>query len=691
MKKKIFCLFVCMLMISISGAVFTQSKEIKTYNKSTNDRDYTHTMLAEYFTYTTCEPCKFAHQALKNIYKYHQNNLGYHPFYYISMVYDVNDWAEDRHDELGVQVSPTVCWDGPYRKDAGAESVQNAENKYNNSIAITGNRNVKDIDLELDVEWCGATNEGPTDGQTFVYVETNLTWMLTAMDIDVNIDNNENSQYDGHLRVYVTEVNSTYWDDTWDNPYTFAFLDYAWNEDVSLSAGGSWSDTDEWDGWDHNNGQGERYDEIYQDNCMVIAAIFDEDNNNYADETDGFLAGKGTGPKVFDIYFGNTTTPPLLENNVSIREYDPTPGTGEYLEFDTTYYWKIDVWNNKDEKTTGDIFSFTTRGNDPPNTPTNERPRNNSLNNPIDTNLSWAGGDPDMDDVTYDIYFGLHDPMNDPPQVGFNETLTTFDPSPYGDNLEFKRKYEWKIVAWDKYGYKTDGPDWYFTTEKNKPPNQASDPIPEDGATNVPIDIKFLYWNGSDPNSGDTLKYDVYFDDAFPLSKRENKQSEEYWEIPFVTNLTLYKTYYWRIDTYDREGLKTNGKNWSFTTGLNREPEVTILGPNKGTRGVKYEFKFTAVDPDGHDVEYYIDWDDGDKGWIDGTYESGKTISLNHTWNRDGEYTIMAKAKDSFGKQGNSSYHIMSVPKSKFLIDLPILKFLIERFPILARILNIII
>jgi len=688
MKKKILCFFICMLMISISGNFLTQSKELKTYDKSTNDRDYTHIMLAEYFTYTTCEPCKYAHQALKNIYKYHQNNLGYHPFYYISMVYDANDWALERHDELGVQVSPTVAWDGPYRLDAGAESVQNAENKYNNSIAITGNRNVKDIDLEINVDWLGATNEGPNDGQTFVSVKTNLTWMLTAMDIDVSIDNNENSQYDGHLHVYVTEVNSTYWDDTWDNPYTFAFLDYAYNEDVSISAGGSWSDTDEWDGWDHNNGQGERYDELYQDNCMVIAAIFDEDNSDYADEIDGFLAGVGTGPKVFDIYFGNTTPPPLVENNVSIREYDPTPGAGEYLEFDTTYYWKIDVWNNKGEQTTGDIFSFTTRGNSPPNTPSNERPKNNSKNIPIDSNLSWVGGDPDMDDVTYDVYFGLHDPMNPPPQVGFNETLTTFDPSPLGDNLEFDRKYVWKIVAWDEYGYKTVGDTWFFTTEKNKPPNQASDPIPEDGATSVPVYIKFLYWNGSDPNSGDTLTYDVYFDDVFPPAQKSWDQEEEYWEIPYT--LTLYKTYHWRIDTYDREGLKTMGINWSFTAGENHKPEVVIQGPPQGLPNKNYEFKFTVTDPDDHDVMLYVDWDDGDKGWIDGVYESGSIISLNHSWSSIETYNIEAKAKDQFNLIGNSTFLDILIPRSKTKICLPLLR-LLERFPILLKILTIII
>ena len=686
MNKKILCIIVCMLMLSISGNLISQSKELKTYDKSTNDRDYTHTMIAEYFTYTTCEPCKYAHQALKNIYKYHQKNLGYHPFYYISMVYDVNDWALERHDELGVQVSPTVAWDGPYRLDDGAESVQKAENMYNSSLVLTGNRNVKDIDLEIDVDWLGATNVEPSEGQTFVPVETNLTWMLTAMDIDVNIDNNENSQYNGNLRVYVTELNSTYWDDTNDYPYTFAFLDYAFNEDVSISAGGSWSDTDEWDGWDHNNGQGERYDEIYQDNCMVIAAIFDEDNSDYADETDGFLAGENTGPKIFDIYFGNTTPPPLLEHNTSIRVYDPTPGADEWLEFDTTYYWKITVWNNKGEKTAGDIFNFTTRGNSPPNLPYNERPRNKTSNNPIDTNLTWVCADPDMDDMTYDVYFGLNDPMNPPEQVGFNISLTTFDPSPLNNNLEFDREYKWYIVAWDQYGCKTVGDTWFFTTEKNKPPNQASDPIPDDGASSIPIDLEYLYWNGSDPNSGDKLTYDVYFDDVFPPGIKSTGQKEESYKLKYI--LTIYKTYYWRIDTYDRDGLKTEGENWSFTTGENHPPVVVISGPSQGVPNKNYEFKFTVTDPDGHDVRLYVDWDDGtNSGWL-GPYDSGATINLTHSWSVKKLYTIEAKAKDQFNKEGALTLHDILIPRSKSLI-VRFLQRYFYSFPIIRQLLGL--
>ena len=543
MKNKILCILILlMIILSIFGAISFSAKKVKSPVKSTSGMDYSHTILAEYFTMTTCEPCKYAHQALKNIYKYHGKILGYHPFYYITMVFDDpagNKWAKQRKEELGISATPNVAWDGGYRKDQGAESVSECESRYNTSIIRCGNRNVKDIDLELDVEWRGATNPDPSNNEIMVPVENNLSWTVTAMDIDVSTENNENREYNGHLHVYVTEVNSTYWDDKFGNPYTFAFLDYAWNENVTLTAGGSWSDTDEWDGMDHNSGYGEIFDEITEDNCIVIAALFDKVNSYYSDECDGFLAGTGTDPKQFDIYFGNTTPPPKVFSNTSIWEYDPDPDGN--LEFDTTYYWKIDVWNFKGEPKYGDIWSFTTRGNDPPYTPNNPKPYNNSIGIPIDTNLSWYGGDPDLDDVTYDVYFGEYHPYQKPPQVAFNITTIKFDPSPLGNNLKFNTTYVWYIVAWDEYGYKTKGYTWFFTTEKNLPPYQASDPFPEDGETSVPVDLEYLLWNGSDPNSGDKLKYDVYFDDALPLLKRESNISEDFWEIPYT--LSLYTTY----------------------------------------------------------------------------------------------------------------------------------------------------
>ncbi|MFW6121107.1 MAG: hypothetical protein ACOC80_09450, partial [Petrotogales bacterium] len=161
MKEKFIYVIICVLIIStIAGAAASASiKSIERANVSTES--YSHNILGEYFTYTTCQPCKYAHAALKNLYA-----GGWHPFYYITMVYDVNKWAKQRHDELGVVASPTVVWDGGYRSDQGSTGVQESMARYNTSIIKCGDRDVADIDLSLDVEWKGAVNPYPPDNQT---------------------------------------------------------------------------------------------------------------------------------------------------------------------------------------------------------------------------------------------------------------------------------------------------------------------------------------------------------------------------------------------------------------------------------------------------------------------------------------------------------------------------------------------
>jgi uncharacterized protein (TIGR02145 family) len=59
-------------------------------------------------------------------------------------------------------------------------------------------------------------------------------------------------------------------------------------------------------------------------------------------------------PLTYDIYFGLSSPPPLLQSELNDQTFDP--GT---LEHNTTYYWKI-VAKDGINETEGDIWSFTT-------------------------------------------------------------------------------------------------------------------------------------------------------------------------------------------------------------------------------------------------------------------------------------------------------------------------------------------
>jgi len=679
MKKKIAYILVCMLVFTtFAGAMSSTKTPTKSDDNEPANMAYSHTILAEYGTYTGCVPCKYAHQALKNLYA-----GGWHPFYYVTFVYDKNTHAYQRiKNELGLIASPTVFWDGDWRKDVGGTSAQNEMARYNTSIIVCGNRDVADIDLTLDVEWLGAVNPGPEMGATNVSIATAINWTITAINIDVTVENNEINQYNGHLHVYVTEINSTLWNDKFGNPYTFEFKDYAFNENIGISGGSTWSDSTEWDGLDYNDGHGHTFENTTQDNTMVIAAVFDS-NTDYVDETAGFVAGVNTDPKTFDIYFGNTTPPAKVESNLTYLEYGPG-----ILEFNTTYYWKIVMWDNQSNPTDGPLWSFITRGEEAPSLPYNESPPDASTDVPLDSNLSWSCEDPDGDEIFYDVYFGKTYP---PYLAAVNLTEPSYTPM----QMDFNTTYYWQIVARDRYLLETIGPMWIFTTEEILPPNEPSGPFPESGSSNIYIDAN-LSWIGGDPNSVDTVTYHIYFEknDPYPayLTTMDPLPATQK-EISFNPGtMEKFQKYYWQIIAFDNHGLSTVGPVWNFTTGENDPPDTIINGPSRGKAGEEHEFTFSAIDPEDENVSLQINWGDLNvTEWL-GPYESGEEIMLKHSWSEEGDYTIKAKAKDIWQHEGEESEHKFANPKNKrsaFMMFHQFLQKLIQWFPLLEKVFSL--
>ncbi|EMR74602.1 hypothetical protein MBGDF03_00311 [Thermoplasmatales archaeon SCGC AB-540-F20] len=684
-KELVVGTLVCMLVFTtFAGAISSTNTSTKSNDNEPANRAYPHTVLGEYFTMTTCVPCKYAHSALKDLYAHN-----YHSFYYITYVYNKGNVSKQRKTELNVIASPTVCWDGDYKRDVGGSSNETEKTRYNTSIIACGNRNVKDIDLSLDVEWLGAVNPCPEDGAINVSVQTDMSWTISEMEINVSITNNEASQYNGHLHVYVTEVNSTWYNDKFGNPYTFEFKNYAYNQDVTLSAGATWDpDPIGWDGLDYTNGT-HNFGHITQDNIMVIASVFNQ-STNYSDETTGFRAGVGTDPKTFDIYFGNSTPPPKIMENVTLTSFVLEEG---YLEFNTTYYWKVDVWDALGNIIEGEIWSFTTRDNNPPYTPSDPIPPDGATN-VSGGGICWTGGDPDDDYVTYDVYFGNTTP---PPLVAEDINVTCCG---FPGSVKFNTTYYWKIVARDEYHlykphwiYNTSGPIWSFTTEANLPPYEPSNPHPPDGGANVPVNVTFC-WEGGDPNPGDIVTYDVYLGvNCPPHNLVSYHQTETCYE---ATGLELYERYYWLIVAWDSQDLSTTGPIWHFTTGVNHPPDAPhIDGPTvkpvprplpKPGEPINYTFKST--DPDGDNVSYYIEWGDGTyENWF-GPFQSGEEVIRNHTWIELGTYAIRAKAKDIWGAESDWGTLDVIMPKNQQVGNMWFLRWL-ERFPILQKILDV--
>ncbi len=311
--------------------------------------------------------------------------------------------------------------------------------------------------------------------------------------------------------------------------------------------------------------------------------------------------------------------------------------------------------------------------NYPPYEPSNPSPEDGSNGVDINADISWTGGDPDGDPVTYDVYFGNNNP---PLIISANQSGTSYDL----DTLDYNTTYFWKIIAWDNSSESNESPLWTFTTEKivNNPPYQPAEPNPENGSIDVNIELE-LSWSGGDPD-GDTVFYDVYFDSTYPPSKIVSNQTNTTYPLDI---LDFNTTYYWQIISWDIEGVFTNGPIWCFTTTDNSPPDKPdISGPSSGSVGISYEYTFKTNDPNADNIFYFIKWGDGQtEEWI-GPYSSGEEVKISHTWDEIGTFTISAKAKDIHEANSQWGYLDVIMPKIKiFALGLNIIKWFLEKYP----------
>ncbi len=106
----------------------------------------------------------------------------------------------------------------------------------------------------------------------------------------------------------------------------------------------------------------------------------------------------------------------------------------------------------------------------------------------------------------------------------------------------------------------------------------------------------------------------------------------------------------------------------------------TIIGKIKGKVEKSYDYLFRSTSPIGNDVFYQIDWGDGSiTDWL-GPYDSGESITMTHSWEKKGTYTIKARAKDIDNLWGPWGELEVTMPYS-YEPQYPFIHWLLERFP----------
>ena len=96
----------------------------------------------------------------------------------------------------------------------------------------------------------------------------------------------------------------------------------------------------------------------------------------------------------------------------------------------------------------------------------------------------------------------------------------------------------------------------------NQAPAAPNSPSPADSSVNQSNNVT-LSWHCTDPNAGDTLKYDVYISNSpVPTLLTSNLVNPSY-GIGIVDHNT---TFYWKVVAKDNHGASTNSPIWRFKT-----------------------------------------------------------------------------------------------------------------------------
>jgi len=153
----------------------------------------------------------------------------------------------------------------------------------------------------------------------------------------------------------------------------------------------------------------------------------------------------------YDIYFGTNENPEIIASGITTNSYPI-----DNLEFNTSYYWKINSIDDEGNETEGSTWSFQTKFEDCGEI-TNRVPEDNFKNIETETELSWICEDPDGDPLTYDIYFGK---SIVPELLAENVNQNSFNPG----SLEANETYFWKIIARDQDGNQSESEIFKFST-----------------------------------------------------------------------------------------------------------------------------------------------------------------------------------------------------------------------------------
>jgi hypothetical protein len=373
------------------------------------------------------------------------------------------------------------------------------------------------------------------------------------------------------------------------------------------------------------------------------------ENIEYVDIDFSWNGGDPDGDEVtYDFYIGyREDTLFLFGEDLE----DPAFNMGE-LDKLTTFYWQV-IAKDSEYSVESQVWSFTTKDyedqNNPPYAPNSPNPEDNAVEVNTDVTLSWNGGDPDGDEVTYDVWFGIEGESME--RIGNDLVETSY----YVDGLNYETNYIWLVIANDGM-YWTFGSNWEFQTREepteNQPPYEPNNPNPADNAVEVNTDVT-LSWSGGDPD-GDEVTYDVWFAESGQVLELVAEDiSETYFA---VENLELETLYYWKIVASDSE-YEIESPVWSFTTRNedieeNHNPTIENISNQRIKCNRNFRLLIDAEDEDNDNLTFY-----DNTGLFDIDSETGE-ISFKPKCSDRGTYYVTITVVDEHGGEDSDTFRL---------------------------------
>jgi len=233
--------------------------------ENNGNNKYIRKVFVEESTASTCKYCTNVAEVLHELFDPENPE-----FYYISLVEDKNNLAYNRVTKhYNRYANPTVYIDGGYEVIFGFKEdtfKTDFQQKVQNSLL----REVPELIVGVDAEW----NESRTE--------------LTSK---VNIENKDSNTYNGNLKVFISEIKSTRWKDYNGDPFHYAFLEYAIEQNISIKSGENKEFSSVW------NASKSKYSDVLPENLMIFAVVFNSEKNK------GYSRPPDENP--FDAYYSD--------------------------------------------------------------------------------------------------------------------------------------------------------------------------------------------------------------------------------------------------------------------------------------------------------------------------------------------------------------------------------------------------